>query len=234
MNNIDVNCAYPQEYNVVICHNKEGLEFAKKKYGDYSNKLYLSDTGVEGTIDVSNGFPSSVYGELPFYHWIAQNLRPQDWVRVNHYRRKLPLSIGLTLPAPLSFSGSMAQQLAYYHSPILTNAIMQTLSPVEQQVFMNANQLIPYNMMNCQVEFIQKSYLPWMMEKINALRMVLGSGFKPDKSFFEPREGKRTDEWYQNRIYAFAMERYTTLFFLTNNFGQQLANIKLLEDGQKV
>ena len=234
MNNIYLDCPYEQTYNVIICHNKEGLEFAKKKYGDYSNKLYLSDTGVEGTIDVSNGFPSSVYGELPFYHWIAQNLRPQDWVRVNHYRRKLPLSIGLTLPAPLSFSGSMAQQLAYYHSPILTNAIMQTLSPVEQQVFMNANQLIPYNMMNCQVEFIQKSYLPWMMEKINALRMVLGSGFKPDKSFFEPREGKRVDSWYQNRIYAFAMERYTTLFFLTNNFGQQLANVKLLEDGQKV
>lgn len=234
MNSIDVNCPYEQTYNVIICHNKEGLEFAKKHYGDYSNKLFLSDTGVEGTIDVSNGFPSSVYGELPFYHWIAQNLRPEDWVRVNHYRRKLPLSIGLTLPAPLSFSGSMAQQLAYYHSPVLVEAIMRTLTPVEQQIFTTNNTMYAYNIMFAPVEFIQKSYLPWMMEKINALRMVLGSGFKPDKSFFEPREGKRCDEWYQNRIYAFAMERYTTLFFLTNNFGQQLANVKLLEDGQKV
>ena len=234
MNEIDLKCTQPQQYHCIICHNKQGFEFAKSRFGDYSNRIYLSDTGVEGTVDVSNGYPSNLYGELPFYNWIAQNLRPTDFVCVHHYRRKLPLSIGLTLPAPIEFKGSMAQQMAYYHSPVLSDAIMRTLSPVEQQVFMNANQLIPYNMMNCQVEFIQKSYLPWMMEKINALRMVLGSGFKPDKSFFEPREGKRTDEWYQNRIYAFAMERYTTLFFLTNNFGQQLANIKLLEDGQKV
>ena len=156
MNNIDLNCPYEQAYNVIICHNKEGLEFAKKKYGDYSNKLYLSDTGVEGTIDVSNGFPSSVYGELPFYHWIAQNLRAQDWARVNHYRRKLPLSIGLTLPAPLSFSGSMAQQLAYYHSPVLVEAIMRTLTPVEQQIFTTNNTMYAYNIMFAPVEFIQK------------------------------------------------------------------------------
>lgn len=234
MNNIDLNCPYEQSYNIVITHNKEGLEFAKKKYGDYSNKLYLSDCNVPGTIDVSNGYHSSVYGELPFYHWIAQNLRPQDWVRVNHYRRKLPLSIGLTLPAPLSFNGSMANQLAYYHSPVLVEAIMRTLTPVEQQIFTTNNTLTPYNIMFAPVEFIQTTYLPWMMNKINALQMVLGRNFKPDKSFFEPREGKRVDSWYQNRVFAFAMERYTTLFFLTNNFGQQFANINLLEDGQNI
>lgn len=234
MNNIDLNCPYEQSYNIVITHNKEGLEFAKKKYGDYSNKLYLSDCNVPGTIDVSNGYHSSVYGELPFYHWIAQNLRPQDWVRVNHYRRKLPLSIGLTLPVPLSFNGSMANQLAYYHSPVLVEAIMRTLTPVEQQIFTTNNTLTPYNIMFAPVEFIQTTYLPWMMNKINALQMVLGRNFKPDKSFFEPREGKRVDSWYQNRVFAFAMERYTTLFFLTNNFGQQFANINLLEDGQNI
>lgn len=234
MNNIDLNCPYDQSYNIVITHNKEGLEFAKKKYGDYSNKLYLSDCNVPGTIDVSNGYHSSVYGELPFYHWIAQNLRPHDWVRVNHYRRKLPLSIGLTLPAPLSFNGSMANQLAYYHSPVLVEAIMRTLTPVEQQIFTTNNTLTPYNIMFAPVEFIQTTYLPWMMNKINALQMVLGRNFKPDKSFFEPREGKRVDSWYQNRVFAFAMERYTTLFFLTNNFGQQFANINLLEDGQNI
>ena len=234
MNSIDLNCKYPQEYNCILCHNKEGFEFAKKEFADLSNKLYLSDTGVEGTIDVTCGYPSNVYGELPFYNWIAQNMRPQDWVRVHHYRRKLPLTIGLTVPATLSFNGSMAQQLAYYHSPVLVEAIMRTLTPIEQQLFNTNKSLIPYNMMFAPVEFIQTTYLPWMMNKINALQMVLGRGFKPDQSFFEPREGKRVDLWYQNRIYAFAMERYTTLFFLTNNFGHQYRNVNLLEPNQHI
>lgn len=231
---IDLNCPYEQEYNVVICHTKEGLDFARKHFGDLSNKLFLSDTGVEGTIDVSNGYPSNLYGELPFYSWIAQNLRPNDWVRVHHYRRRLPLSIGFTLPAPIEFKGSMAQQLSYYHSPVLADAIMRTLSPVEQQVFMTANQLIPYNVMFSKVEFIQRMYLPWMMDKITALRMVLGPDFKPDASFFEPHEGKRIDDWYQNRVYAFAMERYTTLLFLTQNIDRNYAQVKLLEPNQYI
>lgn len=234
MNEIYLNCPQPQQYHCIICHNKQGFEFAKSRFGDYSNRIYLSDTGVEGTVDVSNGYPSSLYGELPFYNWIAQNLRPTDFVCVHHYRRKLPLSIGLTLPAPIEFKGSMAQQMAYYHSPVLSDAIMRTLSPVEQQVFMTANQLIPYNIMNAQVEFIQRMYLPWIMEKITALRIVLGPDFKPDASFFEPHEGKRTDEWYQNRVYAFAMERYTTLFFLTQNIGRNYTQVKLLESNQHI
>lgn len=231
---IDLSCKYPQEYNCIISHNKQSFDFAKSRFGDYSNRIYLSDTGVEGTIDVSCGYPSSVYGELTFYNWIAQNLRPQDWVRVHHYRRKLPLSMGLTVPATLSFNGSMAQQLAYYHSPVLTNAMMRTLTPIEQQLFNTSKSLIPYNMMFAPVEFIQTTYLPWMMNKINSLQMVLGSGFKLDDSFFEPREGKRVDLSYQNRIYGFAMERYTTLFFLTNNFGHQYRNVNLLEPNQHI
>jgi hypothetical protein len=234
MNEIDLNCPYEQTYNVVICHNKEGLDFSKTRFGDYSNKLYLSDTGVEGTIDVSNGYPSSLYGELPFYSWIAQNLRPKDWVRVNHYRRKCNQSIGLSLPAPIEFKGSLAQQMAYYHSPVLVDAMMKTLNPVEQQIMMTSNQLLPYNIMYAPVGFIQNTYLPWMMDKITALRMVLGPDFKPDASFFEPREGKRIDDWYQNRVYAFAMERYTTVFFFTHNLGQNFVQVKLLEEGQKV
>ena len=64
--------------------------------------------------------------------------------------------------------------------------------------------------------------------------MVLGPDFKPDASFFEPHEGKRTDDWYQNRVYAFAMERYTTLFFLTQNIGRNYAQVKLLESNQHI
>lgn len=218
MNEINLACPYPQQYHCVISHNDYSFEFAKAHFQDYSNLLFLSDMGINGTINVACDYPSNVYGELPYYVWVANNLRSQDWVSVHHYRRKLPLSIGLTLPAPIEFKGSMAQQVAYYHSPVLSDAIMRTLSPIEQQIFVKANQLIPYNMMNAQVEFIQKEFLPYILNKVTLLQGVLGKNFKPDETFFEPRKGKRVDSWYQNRVFAFAMERYTTLFFLTRNY----------------
>ena len=236
MNEIDLKCPQPQQYHCIICHNKQGFDFAKSRFGDYSNRIYLSDTGVEGTVDVINGYPSSLYGELPFYNWIAQNLRPQDWVCVHHYRRKLPLSIGLTLPAPIQMNGSLAQQMAYYHSPVLADAINKTLTPYEQVLFNTPKQpLYAYNIMQAPVEFIQKQWLPYCLNKINLLIQVLGRHYKPDASFFEPRDGKRTDEWYQNRIGGFALERYHTLFWLQNaQLISQIKEIKLLEPDQKI
>lgn len=234
MNEVKLDCPYPQQYHSIISHNELSFKFAKTHFQDYSNLLFLSDMGVNGTISVDCDYPSNVYGELPYYVWIANNLRSQDWVCVHHYRRKLGLSIGLTLPAPVTFNCSMAEHLAYFHSANLANAILQTLEHTEQQLFVRSTQLIPYNIMNAQVGFIQKEYLPYILNKITMLQGVLGKDFKPDETFFEPREGKRVDEWYQNRVYAFAMERYTTLFFLTRNYGQQYKPIKLLQKNQKI
>lgn len=233
MNQISLDCKFEQQYHCVISHNDYSFEFAKAHFQDYSNLLFLSDMGVNGTINVACDYPSNVYGELPYYIWVANNLRSQDWVSIHHYRRKARLSLGLTLPTPISFNGSMAEQMAYYHSPNLSKAVMQTLEPMEQQIFVKANQLIPYNMMNAPVEFIQKDYLPYILNKITLLQGVLDKDFKPDETFFEPKEGKRVDEWYQNRVYGFAMERYTTLFFLTRNYGQSYQDVRLLEERTK-
>ena len=234
MNEIKLDCPYDQQYHAIISHNDYSFEFAKAHFQDYSNLLFLSDMGINGTINVACDYPSNVYGELPYYIWIANKLRSQDWVSVHHYRRKARLSLGLTLPNPISFNVSMADHLSYCHSQKLTEAVMQTLEPMEQQIFVKANQLIPYNMMNAQVEFIQKEYLPYILNKITLLQGILGKDFKPDETFFEPKEGKRVDEWYQNRVYAFAMERYTTLFFLTRNYGQQFQEVNLLEKNQYI
>lgn len=232
MNEIKLDCKYPQQYHCVICHNDDSFKFAKDHFQDYSNLLFLSDMGVNGTINVACDYPSNVYGELQIYLWAANNLRSQDWVCVHHYRRKARLALGLSIPTPISFNCSMADQMAYYHSAKLSKAIMQTLEPFEQQIFTNSNQLIPYNIINSSVEFIQKAYLPYILNKITLLQGVLGKDFKPDETFFEPKEGKSIDELYQNRFYGFAMERYTSLFFMTRNFGQQYMDIRLLGENQ--
>ena len=82
---------------------------------------------------------------------------------------------------------------------------------------------------------IQQLYLPYIANKIMLLESILGRNYVPDPSFFVERPGKRTDTWYQNRIYGFAMERYTTLWILQN---QDKINgtmrIKLLEPDQVI
>ena len=229
---IDLNCAYPQTYNFIVCHKPTKC---LDMFGDLANRVYLSDNKLPGTIDVYNGYDSSRYGELPFWSWIAQHIRPQDFACLHHYRRKLPPSFGITLPAPIQIQGSMAQQLAYYHSPVLSDAIMKTLEPVEQQLFCTQTILYGYNIALMPGEILQNMYLPYISNKITLLEGVLGKNYRPDKTFFESREGKRTDTWYQNRIYGFAMERYNTLFWLQNrNLIQVNKNIVLLEPDQKI
>ena len=65
-NRIDLNCPYPQTYCAVLCHKPENLKFAKEHFGDRDNRLYLSDTNVEGTLNIyQEGYDSRVFGELP-------------------------------------------------------------------------------------------------------------------------------------------------------------------------
>lgn len=229
---IDYSCPQPQHYNFVVCHKPSPC---LNMFGDRCNVLYLSDCGVKGAIDVSNGYHSSRYGELPYWSWIAQNVRPEDWVTLHHYRRKARNIVGQGVAAPIQFGGSMAQQLAYYHSDVLAQAMLKTLTPVEQQMFCSLNFLYPYNIMELQASFLQNMWLPYVMDKITKLEMVLGRDYKPDSSFFEPKPDKRVDEWYQNRIYAFALERYNTLFWEQNkNALNGFLTINLLEENQKI
>ena len=65
-NRIDLNCPYPQTYCAILTHKPENLDFAKKHFGDRDNRLYLSDTNVEGTLNIyQEGYDSRVFGELP-------------------------------------------------------------------------------------------------------------------------------------------------------------------------
>lgn len=222
----------PQLYHCIICHKPSPC---LDMFQDYSNKLFLTDKNVEGAIDCSSPWDSAKFGEFPFYSWIAQNFRPQDWVCVHHYRRKGSLGLGNLVPEPIQINGSMAEHVAYYHSPVLADAIMKTLTPLEQSLFTTTKMLYAYNILCLNVGLIQQLYFPYIANKIMLLESILGRNYVPDPSFFVERPGKRTDTWYQNRIYGFAMERYTTLWILQN---QDKINgtmrIKLLEPEQQI
>lgn len=196
----------------------------------------MSDKGVEGAIDISCAFDSARYGELPAWSWIAQHIRPDDYATLNHYRRKIMTGIGNCIPEPTEFSMDMANHIAYYHSPVLANAMLKTMSPVEQQIFTTNKTLFPYNIMTLQGEVLQKMYLPYIMDKIMALISVLGRDYMPDYTFFEERPGKDIRPWYQNRIYGFALERYSTLFILQNMnlFNGGYKRVALLEENQSI
>ena len=229
---IHYDCPYPQTYHCVLTHKESSC---LGMFQDYANCIFISDKQIPGTIDISSPWDSARYGELPAWSWIAQNFRPQDYVALNHYRRKLSLGMGNVIPEPIQMGGNLADQLAYYHSPVLADAIMKTLTPVEQSIFTSSNLLYAYNIACLNVGMVQDLYLPYITNKIMLLESVLGRNYVPDASFFVPREGKDVRPWYQNRVYAFALERYSTLFWLQN---PQLINtvgrINLLEEGQRI
>ena len=83
-NHINLNCSYPQTYCAILCHKPENLDFAKKHFGDKDNRLYLSDTNVEGTLNIyKEGYDSRVFGEVPAWMWLSEHLRDEDWSSLN-------------------------------------------------------------------------------------------------------------------------------------------------------
>lgn len=104
------------EYHIILCHK----EIEKDYFGDYSNRKYISDTGVKGTIDISNGkYTSKVLGEYVAWEWICNNFGDEDRVTLHHYRRKIPISISpIIIPIPIIFKISLKEQMGYFHGQL--------------------------------------------------------------------------------------------------------------------
>ena len=83
---------YPQynhHYNFILCHKP-----FEDRFGDVANKIYITDneeySKQSGAILIDNkGLDSRVFGEIPFWGWIAQQLRDQDSASLCAYRRKI-------------------------------------------------------------------------------------------------------------------------------------------------
>lgn len=212
------------EYHIILCHK----EIEKDYFGDYSNRKYISDTGVKGTIDISNGkYTSKVLGEYVAWEWICNNFGDEDRVTLHHYRRKIPISISpIIIPIPILFKISLKEQMRYFHSEKLSIAMENTLNMEEKEIY-NKNDLICWNIFKAPIS-ICKEWLKYCGEKLNLLSQELKCGFDIDSvrryvedsnnGFLEEIPLKNKDIEYQMRFYACALERYNTIFWNTHNY----------------
>lgn len=239
-NRIDLNCPYPQTYCAVLCHKQENLKFAKEHFGDRDNRLYLSDTNVEGTMNIyKEGYDSRVFGELPAWMWIAEHIREQDWCSLNAYRRKLKLGIGTLVAAPMQWKTSVLDQLANYHCPIYCD-VLHTILPPNEFNLLQRNVFIPYNIAQMSGSQI-KHYVSFIKEREDAFFKCLG--FQPtldncrkfvtsEPSVLEQTiPDKNLNAEYQSRIGAFIMERLNTIYWqIIGNYVPM--EVVLLEENQ--
>lgn len=213
-------------------------------FGDYCNRLYLSDNNIPGTIDISNPeWPSKIVGEYPAWLWLSNNIRECDFASLSHYRRKLPLSIAnVVLPYPMMFKCTILEHLAYYHSPILAEAMVKTLNPTELAI-MNDNKLMCWNIFKAPQPLI-KQWCEYCGNKLKLLSDILKCPinvesvhkFVKTKSngFLTPYEGKNVDLVYQSRFYACALERYSHCFWTMYQGPKDFKQVKFLEPGQTI
>ena len=241
-NRIDLNCPYMQTYCAVLCHKPENLKFAKEHFGDRDNRLYLSDTNVEGTLNIyQEGYDSRVFGELPSYMWLSEHLRDEDWCSLNAYRRKLKLGIGTLVAKPLQWGCSVLDQLANYHCPIYCD-VLHTILPPNEFNLLQRNVFFPYNIAQMSGQQI-KHYVSFIKEREDAFFKYLG--FQPTldncRKFVtsEPYvleqtiHDKNLNVEYQSRIGAFIMERLNTIYWqLVGNFVPM--EVVLLEKNQRI
>ena len=241
-NNINKECLYPQTYCAILTHKPENLVFAKKHFGDRDNRLYLSDTNVEGTMNIyQEGYDSRVFGELPAWMWLSEHLRDEDWCSLNAYRRKLKLGIGTLVAQPLQWKCSVLAQLANYHSPIYCD-VLHTILPQNEFNLLQNNVFFPYNIFQANKQQI-KNWVTFIKEREDAFFKCLG--FVPsadncrkfvtsEPSILEQTiPDKNVNVEYQARIGAFISERLNTIYWqLVGNFVP--TEVVLLEENQRL
>ena len=241
-NRIDVNCQYQQTYCAILCHKPENLDFAKKHFGDKDNRLYLSDTNVEGTLNIyKEGYDSRVFGEVPAWMWLSEHLRDEDWCSLNAYRRKLKTGIGTLVAQPIQWKCSVLDQLATYHSPIYCD-VLHTILPKNEFDLLQNNVFFPYNIFQASTPQI-KHWVSFIKEREDAFFKCLG--FEPtvdncrkfvtnEPSILEQAiPDKNVGIEYQSRIGAFVAERLNTVYWQIVG-GFTTKEVVLLESNQLI
>jgi hypothetical protein len=229
---------YPIDYNFIVCHKP-----FENKFNDYCNVEIITDQNVDGATQIDNeGMDSRVYGELPFWKYILNNITDNDTATLHHYRRKLKLGISqIILPIPIRFNCSCFEQMSFYLSPKLADSLKAVLTDKEKEV-LNGDLFFAYNIFKAP-KCVIKDWVDFTEAKVLKAMDKLGCGFtleecrefvKNDKSFTGPVEGKDTRIDYQARIGAMLCERVNTVFWLTRDYNRTYASVNLLEVGQKI
>ena len=242
-NKLTPDIPYTVEYNLIISHTEEGLKLAQSSFGDYSNRLYLSDTGLKDTINIETKWDSRLFGEFGFWEWASNNIRECDRATLHHYRRKLPLGLSeIILPMPCDLKAPILEHLAYFHSPVLVEAFRSIMSPQELSA-LQSNELLCWNIFKAPQPVI-KQWCEYCGNKLTLLLRYFGleatiesvEKFVQDKSsgLLEPREGKNTDLTYQRRFMACCLERISHCYWNGVPYLREYKPIKLLQKNQRI
>ena len=230
------------QYNFVLAHKP----FDKTPFKYVPNTTFISDNNTEGTVNIENLPDSRIYGELPFWIYIYNQLKESnDFAALHHYRRRFEyVHENVCLAKPMYFNCSLADQLSLFHSPRITDAMTKALG---SDVLYKTNCFIPYNIFNAPKEVLG-NWIQWCSKVVDD---TLGIMNLRDKNFEQIKEfvtndttftgpnpqnpSKNLDPVYQTRIGAYILERANSLFWQTQvRFNYFPCEITLLEDGQKI
>ena len=226
-------------YTFIVCHKP-----FENKFGDISNKVYLTDfrdfANSSGAIFVDSVYDSRVFGEITFWDYIYKTIRDDDWACLCAYRRKIYPRIGIQVAHPIKFPCSVLQHLTNYHSSIVTDALTKAL-PKEELGILESNLFVPFNIFSAPRQVIG-DWLEFVIPRVTQTMQIMGcpqdiDGVKEwvkQTDLLSPADGKNLSIDYQARIGAFLSERINTIFWLTRNYGQQFQEVKLLEKNQYI
>lgn len=235
--------------HAVLAH--KDFEFPTHYYFNFEPVYAFSEKEIKTNLPLKiykSEYDSRLFGELGIWKWLYENEK-SDWYCLHHYRRFFEeYHEHVCLPTPIMLNCSLLQQLAVCHSPKLCEWLQKVLDPNDFNFLNQSNKFYPYNVMQLPRELLAE-WLKFIVPIINKLIEVIGitdydkmiEFVKADASFTDNKingqeiTAKNCDPIYQSRIYAFILERLTTLFFAKLQ-GIQIwhCDVHLLELNQKI
>lgn len=218
--------------NIILAHK----DFIWTEYLFDEPVVYTQRDNLKTNLPVVKygGPDDRVYGEFSIWKWLAENETNDDeWFTLHHYRRKFdPYYNHLSLPTPISFNCTVADQLAYYHSPELADFMVNYLKqPIDK-----INIFFPYNIFSAPLRVIKEwvafvePFIKMGEEKLKITSYEEANNFiKEHASFTKQENGKNTEVSYQSRIWATVTERLNTLFWMNYKEPAYYCGVKLLE-----
>ena len=183
----------------------------------------------------TSGYDTKIFGEIPFWIHIFNSIRDCDSATLCGYRRKLYARTGIQVPAPIQFQCSLLDQISYYHSKIVADALIEALPTDEVKVLMN-NLMVPYNLFSAPKPLIGE-WINFVVPRVNKTMEIMGCPHEIDAvkewvkttDLIKPAENKNNSVDYQARIGGFIAERINTIFWLTRPYPKSWQNVVFLE-----
>lgn len=215
----------------------------------YKNYIGITDTDASCNlpevirIERSGLTDTRVTGELPIWTRIYDELHKWEgeYATLHHYRRKFENYYGhICLAKPIIFGCSLRTQVEIFHGKIPARMIDEVISDEERQYY-EKNVFYPYNIMSVNKCMLYR-WLEFITPKIKYLSeqyklfdydSVMKFVKENAEDFLTGGPSKDCRPEYQSRLFAFIVERLSTIFWRHFN-GQYNCEVKLLQEGQTI